>query len=333
MTALVNLAILFVLLASVHLWILALLRTWTQRSVQAVEPPTETPWGLSDILMAIVLQMVVHSAAHEWFRRRGGLPAHFELPSLGIERSSTYVGIMAIASVAALTLTIGWLLARHRPSLSEFGIRIRSIGLDAVLGVRSFVMLAPVIYGIQFVLVQFVESEHPLIEMLKKNPSSRFFVISGFAAVIVAPLVEEFFFRLLLQGWLERLATRTTSSWRIFFGGRSTVHREPTEQLIATTDSASPSDQEKLSDIQTSENSATSTPTPRKPRWPIVVSALLFGLAHASNGPDPVPLFVLALGLGHLYRSTGRILPSIIVHVLLNGTTLGMMWFVLKQSP
>ena len=53
--------------------------------------------------------------------------------------------------------------------------------------------------------------------------------------------------------------------------------------------------------------------------------------AHASNGPDPVPLFVLALGLGYLYQTTQRILPSIVVHFLLNGTTLLMMWLAYAQ--
>jgi membrane protease YdiL (CAAX protease family) len=38
--------------------------------------------------------------------------------------------------------------------------------------------------------------------------------------------------------------------------------------------------------------------------------------------PDPIPLFVLALGLGYLYRQTHRILPCIVVHLLLNACSL-----------
>jgi membrane protease YdiL (CAAX protease family) len=43
---------------------------------------------------------------------------------------------------------------------------------------------------------------------------------------------------------------------------------------------------------------------------------------HAAHGPDPIPLFVLALGLGYLYRQTHRILPCIVVHFLLNLLTM-----------
>jgi membrane protease YdiL (CAAX protease family) len=44
---------------------------------------------------------------------------------------------------------------------------------------------------------------------------------------------------------------------------------------------------------------------------------------HASHGPDPVPLFVLALGLGYLYQRTHRLLPCVVVHLLLNLCSLG----------
>jgi len=38
--------------------------------------------------------------------------------------------------------------------------------------------------------------------------------------------------------------------------------------------------------------------------WPILLSAGLFAALHATHGPDPIPLFLLALGLGYLYQRT-----------------------------
>ena len=35
-----------------------------------------------------------------------------------------------------------------------------------------------------------------------------------------------------------------------------------------------------------------------------------------------MPLFLLSLGLGYIYQRTGRILPCIIVHALVNGSSL-----------
>ncbi len=51
--------------------------------------------------------------------------------------------------------------------------------------------------------------------------------------------------------------------------------------------------------------------------------------AHAGQWPAPVPLFLLALVLGYLYHQTHRLLPSLVVHVLFNGTTfLSLCWLI-----
>ncbi|MEL6105946.1 MAG: CPBP family intramembrane glutamic endopeptidase [Planctomycetota bacterium] len=58
--------------------------------------------------------------------------------------------------------------------------------------------------------------------------------------------------------------------------------------------------------------------------WPIALTSVLFALAHVGQGAAPIPLFLLSIGLGFLYQSSGSIIPCIIVHMLLNGTTLTM---------
>jgi membrane protease YdiL (CAAX protease family) len=52
----------------------------------------------------------------------------------------------------------------------------------------------------------------------------------------------------------------------------------------------------------------------------VVVSAAVFAAAHLSLG-ELVPLFVLALGLGWLRLSSGRLLPCVLMHALWNGLT------------
>ena len=41
----------------------------------------------------------------------------------------------------------------------------------------------------------------------------------------------------------------------------------------------------------------------RLPRWPILVSSIIFALLHYQHGPDWIPLFLLAIGLGYLYHA------------------------------
>jgi membrane protease YdiL (CAAX protease family) len=50
--------------------------------------------------------------------------------------------------------------------------------------------------------------EHSLILVLAADPSLLTIAICFFSAVVVAPIAEEVFFRLLLQGWLEKLERR-----------------------------------------------------------------------------------------------------------------------------
>lgn len=56
--------------------------------------------------------------------------------------------------------------------------------------------------------------------------------------------------------------------------------------------------------------------------WPIVLASLIFSLLHLGQGAAPIPLFLLSLGLGYLYRQTGSLTPPIVVHMVLNSLTL-----------
>ena len=123
------------------------------------------------------------------------------------------------------------------------------------------------------------------------------------SAVLVAPVIEEYLFRGLLQGWLERLrrakgGTTCPVGCLVFGSGPLTGGHEPDGD-----------------------------------RWPLrtgpIVRRVAFGafarILHLPHGPDWIPLFVLALGLGYLYRQTHRLLPAIVVHFLLNACSLLML--------
>ena len=60
-------------------------------------------------------------------------------------------------------------------------------------------------------------------------------------------------------------------------------------------------------------------------------TSLIFALMHGNQGAAAIPLFFFSVGLGFLYRQTGRITPSLVVHVVLNGFTMSAeilrLWF------
>jgi membrane protease YdiL (CAAX protease family) len=144
-------------------------------------------------------------------------------------------------------------------------------------------------------------------------------------AVVIAPILEEFGFRVLLQGFLESLS-RGPLSLRLIFGGR---RQTEDQDLVATAPQDLDSDTKTMltsvysqADSTANVDQQTITDSRQLPWWPVVVSGLLFGLAHFDYGASWLPLAALGMVLGYLYRITNRIWPSLVVHCCLNGMTM-----------
>jgi membrane protease YdiL (CAAX protease family) len=63
---------------------------------------------------------------------------------------------------------------------------------------------------------------HPIVDLLKADPRPSTWLLCGLVAAVTAPIVEEFMYRLLLQGWLEaeeRRARRTIPALRRLLPG------------------------------------------------------------------------------------------------------------------
>jgi membrane protease YdiL (CAAX protease family) len=169
-------------------------------------------------------------------------------------------------------------------------------------------MLAPLVYGLQRVLVIWFPYDHPLISVLRRHPEPLVHAAVFFSAVVAAPVVEEFFYRVLWQGWLQAFLLRLGDFQQLVLGSPA-----PAQVDLPFADDkggvAAPAHQTLSSDL-----------------FAILTSSAMFALMHVSQGPAPIPLFVLALGLGYVYARTGRVLPCIVVHVLLNACSLVTLW-------
>ncbi len=196
---------------------------------------------------------------------------------------------------------------------------IRRLGLvptwpDARLGLFATVMILPPTMLISGIVSNLVEYHHPVLDSLKAEPGIGLFVSMLIGTALVTPFVEEFLFRVLLQGGLQSLADRTTHS--------------PSVELVSTPThdtnpySVTTSEFETTSSDEISRDDAKSfRPTSW---WPIVVASLVFASLHLGQGAAPIPLFFLSLGLGFLYRQTGNITACFVVHAVLNFITLAV---------
>jgi len=294
------------------------------------------PWGVMAMLPALML--VVLKLASVLIETKEADPEQF-VQQLWISSAIT---------VSVFLLGLGWLRVVCNASPKDLGFP--SSGNQALADVFSGAVaccasLLPVyLLLIVLKLVFRPEQEHPLIEQLLAQRTPAMMLAAVATAVIAAPLFEEFIFRLLLQGALERWEDKQLGF----------IATPPPETVLTPEDIPEDSQpgvrslpamvapEPPSSDNPYASPSTTSPPPPtailpERPTqgllpglphgWlPILLSGLLFGLAHFSHGIDPIPLFLFGIVLGYLYQRTHRLLPSIIAHMLFNAFSMFQLW-------
>lgn len=282
---------------------------WTQlfRGLIQGLPPiafssrTRVPWSILELLCGILIYLLV-SLLFAAVLHHGRFTGDVDSPPLSelVEHRVTVAAMIASSLLSACLIGAFLVLISHA-TLTDLGFgpqAMREFFSDVRLGFVCFSMLAPIVFGTQFFLVQIAgfKSEHPLMKDVGLNKDPLLFFLVAVAATIVAPIVEEFFFRVVLQGSLQHLLWFAPSPATATF----------------------PSSEETQVQQSPSLSSVTYPATFLQSAIPILLSSTIFAILHYSHGPDWVPLTVLAIGLGYLYQQTHRIVPIITVHFLLN---------------
>jgi membrane protease YdiL (CAAX protease family) len=261
-----------------------------------------------------------------------------------------------------------WLALRYTPDWQHMGLAVRRLLPNIGLGLAAAAMWLPIVAVISFAVNTGTDTEykHPLIEELNKEGNGSAYLMAVFCAVIVAPLVEEFFFRVLLQGWLQSTPWSIRSWWWLIgkwqtvpepaLAGVSSPPASPSSlvtepftasvtpaqfQLVAgfaePPDLPNPYHATAMADglpgpiaaVSPDADLAGSTPTPVPPIWPSFVVGILFGLAHFDYGLSFIPLSVLGIILGLLYRAKHSIWPCFVLHFVLNGLSMASLGIAL----
>ncbi len=214
-----------------------------------------------------------------------------------------------------------------------------------------------------------LDRAHPIVVLLSGDATPGTVLLCLIAVVVIAPLAEEFFFRLLLQGYFEKADFACRRVWRysghllgfmpilvssLLFAAlhsRGAEPPRPVESLIRlfTIDS--------LTKVLLVAGAIVYLKTVRGATWNdlglrldrfwndagLALAALLavivpiyllqewLGRLFPGTVPDPVPLFFFAVTLGYLYFRTHRLVPSILLHLVFNATALGMFFAVTSR--
>lgn len=310
------------LLFSVFGWILFLHRIHSRQPGLPYEPRRAVPWTGWDLLILIGVIIAAQEIAGVTVRS-----------ALGVNRESleTTDGLLAlivastIANLSALLIAAGYLRIRGTVAWRDLGFDDTKLVEDVRLGIIAFYMVAVPVYMLQALLTMWYPPEHPLVTVLQERASSLTWLLCSVSAVVAAPVFEELVFRVLLQGWLEKLEVRLKSRRVI------ELPRQQTEEQRSDCDTlGGPALSDTIGNRSPQLELSAGTPAGAildgvHAGWlPIVASSALFALMHLGHGPAPIPLFFLAVALGYIYQRTHRVLPCIIVHALLNGTSLAM---------
>ena len=310
MILLFQLVIVVVIAGSCAGWLAVLWRTARRQPVLLRAQRSPSPWGGLDLLLATGLLMTFQLVNAFVLTKALGIDPTRGWDKLPLNDLALVLFCEPAVNLAAIAIALAAIGLRTRARLADFGMSLRYARQDLWLGTVAFVMLAPPVYGLQRVLTFWFPYDHPLISVLQKHPQPILHAAVFFSAVVAAPIVEEFFYRVLWQGWLQAFAQRRSDFLQLVLGNAATP------PLAAD---ASSSDER-------NDAAATQHAVFSGEPFAILASSALFALMHISQGAAPIPLFVLALGLGYVYARTGRVLPCIVVHVLLNACSLAMLW-------
>ncbi|MEX1039795.1 MAG: CPBP family intramembrane glutamic endopeptidase [Pirellulaceae bacterium] len=311
------------------------------RSGEPLLPLRETipaTWGLADILGGVFLIAVLIAVCQAAMMLLMGVAIPTDAESANQTQSSAAMWGFVIAEVLGCLLLAGgiWLRGGGARFVGPDDSQILS---DIRLGLIAFCMLSVPVMIIQVLTALVWPYEHPLIDMLVESRDLTIIVPLVVSAAIVAPLAEEFFFRMLFQGWMDdvsngRLRTPLHVLVGTFWPGKETSP-EPPEVFSAeeeaedwvsaeVVESGNPFQSPTPASYQEVESDASGESSNAPISWiiPIILSSLLFAVMHLGQGAAPIPLFFLSLGLGYLYQRTRCLTACIVVHAMLNGQSM-----------
>jgi membrane protease YdiL (CAAX protease family) len=153
-------------------------------------PQRPVPWGGGDVALILLIGLSVALAV-------GG--------TLGPDPplDAQLAGNVAFVSLATLA-AIGWLAARGATA-ADLGLAPVRLADDGRLAMAGVALVVPPLLALAAMLNLLVPYTHPVVEFLAARRDATAVGLVVGTAVLAAPVAEEFFFRRVLQGWLEKL--------------------------------------------------------------------------------------------------------------------------------
>jgi membrane protease YdiL (CAAX protease family) len=166
------------------------------RNLLSKQPREPAGWSATDVAAVILLHLACQVVA-------AGLLLPQPMPKGTVVWQQLAAGVLA--SVMTLAIAIPALTIRSR-NWQSLRVSSRLPGRDVAAGLLMLLAITPALLLIAGLLNRLVPYHHPILDFLSTHREPGALALTAVSAVIVAPAAEEFFFRGVLQGWLERVA-------------------------------------------------------------------------------------------------------------------------------
>jgi membrane protease YdiL (CAAX protease family) len=249
-----------------------------------------------------------------------------QLRRLVQDRLNLWMMVFAFPFQAASIPLVLWAFSRTRPA--QLGLTAHRLGRNLLLGVAGFLVLAPVVlalnYAVEIVYHSTFGGEtqvHPLTRIATHGLVPAEEVLLVLSGVVAAPVVEELFFRGVLQPWLAArpgggaLALAAALAWALFTCWGRVRAALPLGPPAALAEAAPALFVLALLPVYLAVAGLSRTPVPPA----VFGTAVLFAAFHSNVWPSPVALVVLGVGLGVLAWRTRSLVGPVVLHSLFNG--------------
>jgi len=290
-------------------------------------PSTGEAWPLGVALIGGFLALVVASTAAFAVI----VPARGLTPQAAVTDETTTVMAGLVGTVGGLLFAVALLALLSRPSLPALGLGGRQLlRVAPVVAVAAFLAI-PWTFVVSIVtdwVYRSIDFQHPaehdlLRTMRDAGPAVKWGAIV--AAVVVAPLAEEFFFRGLIQTTIRHTLAR------LFGRVPAVLPPQPVMPVPAEPWSPPPG---VIPPVEAGVHDSAAAPVaypvvayaeaaappPAPTAWmgwtAIVLTSVLFGAVHPL-WMFPI-IFALSLGLGYVYERTGNLWAAMGLHAAFN---------------
>ena len=312
-------------------------------------PPEGGIWRLLVSLLIGFFVYAVVSWAYVGIRKSQGLDFKsgnldsFGLLDRGILMAIPPLGLFLGVVLFGLAMRDGW-LDRLGFSFKKLPVGLRAGFVGAVV-IIPLVIITMIVSNILYLKFNYNHAkEHPIIEDIQKSKRRMEILMQVVAAVIAAPLAEEFIFRAHFQTMFRQFFMMMSRATR----GASDDHNEiiPMASVVVGPARVLP-----MQDWKAAENAMAASPMSspdlagsptielnysqaRPPRplyalpwhgWmAVILTSVLFALVHQLWTAPAI--FVLSVGMGYAYERTGSLWASITMHFLFNGIQLALLF-------